>query len=100
MIQYIVENARSEQTKTYRRGEEDIMAKWFYKQSILVQVILLLIPVVNWVVEVCVRWSAYMSRPKLLTLVFAILTIPLGIIFGWVDLVWLLLTGHLLFAKA
>lgn len=51
MIQYTVENARSEQTKTYRRGEEDIMAKWFYKQSILVQVILLLIPVVNWVVE-------------------------------------------------
>ena len=52
------------------------MAKWFYKQSILVQVILLLIPVVNWVIELCVRWSAYMSRPKLLTLVFAILTIP------------------------
>ena len=76
------------------------MAKWFYKQSILVQVILLLIPVVNWVIELCVRWSSYMSRPKLLTLVFAILTIPCGIIFGWVDLVWLLITGHLLFAKA
>ena len=50
-------------------------------------------------IELCVRWSAYLSRPKLLTLVFAILTIPCGIIFGWVDLEWLLLTGHLLFAK-
>ena len=59
------------------------MAKWFYKQNIL-----------------CVRWSAWPSRPTLPTLICAILTIPFGIIFGWVDLVWLLLFRHLLFAKA
>lgn len=76
------------------------MAKWFYKQSKLIQILLLLIPVVNWVVEVCVRWSAFFSRPKLLTLVFAIVTIPAGLVFGWVDLIWLLLFNHLLFAKA
>ncbi len=76
------------------------MAKWFYKQNMLVQIILMLIPGVNWVVELCVRWSAYMSRPTLPTLIFAILTIPFGIVFGWVDLVWLLLFKHLLFAKA
>ena len=76
------------------------MAKWFYKQSFLVQLILLLIPGVNWVVEVAVRWSAYLKTGNLLTLVFAIITIPFGIIFGWVDVVWLLVTGHLLFAKA
>ena len=76
------------------------MAKWFYKQNMLIQSILMLIPGVNWVVELCVRWSAYMSRPTLPTLICAILTIPFGIIFGWVDLVWLLLFNHLLFAKA
>ena len=76
------------------------MEKWFYKQSFLVQLILLLIPGVNWVVEVAVRWSAYLKTGNLLTLVFAIITIPFGIIFGWVDVVWLLVTGHLLFAKA
>ena len=76
------------------------MAKWFYKQSFLVQLILLLIPGVNWVVEIGVRWSAYFKTNNLITLVFAIVTIPLGMIFGWVDLVWLLLFGHLLFAKA
>lgn len=76
------------------------MAKWFYKQGLLVQLLLLLIPVVNWVVEIGVRFSAYFSRKSLLTLVFAIITIPAGMIFGWVDLIWLLLTGHLLFAKA
>ena len=80
--------------------EVSLMAKWFYKQSFLVQLILLLIPGVNWVVEIGVRWSAYFKTNNLLTLVFAIITIPLGMVFGWVDLVWLLLFGHLLFAKA
>ena len=76
------------------------MAKWFYRQSFLVQLLLLIIPGVNWVVELGVRWSAYFKRGNLLTLVFAVITIPAGMIFGWVDVVWLLVTGHLLFAKA
>lgn len=77
------------------------MAKWFYKQNFLVQLILLLIPGVNWVVEILVRWSAYLKTKSPLTLLFAILvTLPTGIAFGWVDLVWLLLFRHLLFAKA
>lgn len=81
--------------------EELFMAKWFYKQNFLIQLILLLIPGVNWVIEVGVRWSAYLKRKRLLTLVFAILvTIPSGIVIGWIDLVWLLLFRHLLFAKA
>ena len=76
------------------------MAKWFYKQSFLVQLILLLIPGVNWVLEIAIRWSAFLKRPRLLTLVFAIIaTVSLGV-FGWIDLVWLLVFGHLLFAKA
>ena len=76
-------------------------AKWFYKQGILIQLILLLIPGVNWVVEVLIRWSAWLKTKSLLTLVFAVLvTIPTGIVIGWLDLVWLLLFGHLLFAKA
>ena len=77
------------------------MAKWFYKQSFLVQLLLLLIPGVNWVVEVLVRWSAWAKTKSALTLVFAILvTIPSGIVIGWLDLIWLLLFKHLLFAKA
>ena len=77
------------------------MAKWFYKQSLLVQLILLLIPGVNWVVEIAVRWSAYFKTNTIITLVIAVLvTIPSGIVIGWIDLVWLVLFGHLLFAKA
>ena len=76
------------------------LAKWFYDQSLLVKLILLLIPGVNWVVEIIVRWSAWMSRPSLFTLIFAIVATVTAGVFGWIDLVWLLLTGHLLFAKA
>lgn len=74
-------------------------AKWFYKQSLLVKVILLLIPVVNWFVEVLVRWSAWMKTKDLITLVVAVIVTFGGAIIGWLDIIWLLLFGHLLFAK-
>ena len=78
-----------------------MFAKWFYKQNKLVQLILLLIPVVNWVVEIGVRWSAWLKTKSLITLIFAILvTIPSGIAIGLLDFIWLLLFNHLLFAKA
>ena len=78
-----------------------MFAKWFYKQNKLVQLILLLIPVVNWVVEIGVRWSAWLKTKSLITLIFAILvTIPSGIAIGILDFIWLLLFNHLLFAKA
>ena len=64
---------------------------WFNKQSRLVQILLLLIPVVNWVVELIVRWSTWLKKGGLIRLIICRLTIPLGIIFGWIDLVWVLL---------
>ena len=76
------------------------MAKWFYQQGLLTQILLLIIPGVNWIVEIGVRFSAYFRTKSLLTLVFAIIMIPAGLVFGWLDFLWLLLTGHLLFAKA
>lgn len=72
--------------------------KWFNSQSRLVQLILLLIPVVNWIVEIFVRVTAVIEKPNLgnlLGLIFGII-IP---IFGWIDLVWVLLFNHLLLAK-
>ncbi|MCR4697788.1 MAG: hypothetical protein K5762_00315 [Bacilli bacterium] len=71
---------------------------WFNKQSRLVQIILLLIPVVNWVVEIFVRVTAVLEKPTLgniLGLVFGII-VP---VFGWLDLVWVLLFNHLILAS-
>lgn len=68
---------------------------WFNKQSRLVQLLLLLIPVVNWVTEIIVRWSTWMKKGGLLRLVICILvTIPAGIAFGLLDFVWVLLFKH------
>ena len=65
---------------------------WFNKQSRLVQIILLLIPVINWITELCVRWGTFLKKGGLLRLIVCILiTLPSGIAFGWLDLVWVLL---------
>ena len=72
--------------------------KWFNSQSRLVQILLLLIPVVNWVTEIIVRVTGVIQKPTLgniLGLIFGII-IP---VFGWLDLVWVLLFNHLLLCK-
>ena len=48
----------------------------------LVQILLLLIPVVNWVVEILVRWSSAINRKSIISLVVAILVTFFGLGFG------------------
>ena len=64
---------------------------WFNKQSRLVQLLLLLIPGVNWITEILVRWSTWMKKGGLLRLVVCIVVTIFGVFVGWVDLVWVLL---------
>lgn len=73
--------------------------KWFNKQSRLVQILLLLIPFVNWVVELLVRWSVALRTKKFVHILIAILIVVVGMPFGWIDLVWVLLFNHMLLAK-
>lgn len=72
------------------------MEKWFEKQSKLVQVLLLIIPGVNWVVEVLVRWDHALRTKSLLKIVIAILVTFVGLAFGWLDALWCVLFGHML----
>ena len=76
------------------------MAKKFQKLPRLVQFILLLIPGVNWVTEIVVRVSAVIEKPDLRNIVGAIVAVVVGFVFGWVDLVWVLLFKHLILCKA
>ena len=73
--------------------------KAFNKQSRLVQILLLLIPGVNWVTEVLVRWSVALRTKGLLHILLAVLVTIGGLAFGWLDLVWVLLFNHLVLAK-
>lgn len=75
------------------------MAKKFQQLPRLVQFLLLLIPVVNWITEIVVRLSALLAKPDLRNILGFIfgLIIP---VFGWLDLVWVLLFKHLVLCKA
>ena len=72
------------------------MDAWFHKQSKLVQVLLLLIPVVNWFVEILVRWSACLKKPGLLRIVVALVVTFLGVFIGWLDAIWTLIVNKLI----
>ena len=73
------------------------MEKWFNKQSQLVKVLLLLIPGVNWVVELLIRWPQYLKKNSIVRLVLAIIaTVPTGIAIGIIDAIMVILTGKIL----
>ena len=56
---------------------------WFNKQSRLVQIILLLIPGVNWITELLVRWGTFLKKGGLIRLIVCILVTFFGLAFGW-----------------
>ena len=70
---------------------------WFNKLSHLVQIILLLIPGVNWVVEIIVRWGTFIKKPGALRLVICLRVTVFGIVVGWLDMIWCLLFKKLCF---
>ncbi len=72
------------------------MDKWFHSQSRLIQVILLLIPFINWIVELLVRWSAVLKKGGIVRVVIAIIVTFGGLIIGWLDAIWTLLFNKLI----
>lgn len=74
--------------------------KWFNSQSRLIQVILLIIPFVGWIVELLVRLSVMLKKMDVVHIVVFILFLFVG--WGWIlniiDLVYLILKGHLILA--
>jgi len=71
--------------------------KWFDKQPLWLQIVLLVIPGVNWVTDLLLRWDLFLKTKKTLDLVLAIISsFFVGNLLGYVDLVFLLLTKKLL----
>lgn len=73
--------------------------KWFNKQSRLIQILLLLIPGINWITEVVVRVTAVIEKPTTENIIGVVLAVIVGFAFGWVDLIWVLVFNHLLLCK-
>lgn len=74
--------------------------KWFYNQSKLVQVILLLIPFVGWIAELLIRLSVLLRDKSVINIVVFVVFVVVG--WGWIlavaDLIYLLIKGHLFLA--
>ena len=73
--------------------------RFFKSLPRLVQIILLIIPAINWIVEIFVRVCQLIKKPNLTTVVMFIISIVAGVVLGWVDLVWLLVNNHLVCEK-
>ena len=78
------------------------MAKKFFDLPRIVQIILLIIPVLGWVVELIIRWSAVFEKFTILNLVAALVYtfFGWGIVLQIVDIIWILLFKHLFLTKA
>lgn len=78
------------------------MAKKFFDLPRIVQIILLIIPVVGWIVELIIRWSAVFEKFTILNLVAALIYtfFGWGIVLQIVDIIWILLFKHLFLTKA
>ena len=74
--------------------------KWYNKQSRLIQIILFIIPVVNWFVEVLVRWSLALRTKNLVHIIMAVIaTLGGGLILAYLDIIWILLFNQLFLGK-
>lgn len=75
--------------------------KWFNSQSTLLKVILLIIPFVGWIMELLVRLSVMLRTKSVLHIVVFILFLVVG--WGWIlciiDLIYMIITGHLILAE-
>jgi hypothetical protein len=75
------------------------MAKKFQSLPRIVQFLLLLIPVVNWITEIVIRISAVVEKATVRNIIGLVIAIVVGFVFGWVDLVWVLVFKHLILCK-
>ena len=72
------------------------MDTWFHNRNKLIQVILLLIPVVNWFTEILVRWSAFLKKGGVVRLIVSLVVTIFGVVIGWLDAIWTLIFNKLI----
>lgn len=65
------------------------MLKKFMELSKTVRIVLLAIPFINWIVELVLRWSLFIEKKDLGSLLVALVaTFGFGVILGWVDAIF------------
>ena len=64
---------------------------WFNRQSRIVKILLLAITVVNWIVEIVVRWRPLLKKGGVVRLIICLVVTIGGLFVGWLDCIWVLL---------
>ena len=52
--------------------------KWFHEQNKVLQIVLLILPLVGWIVDLLVRWSAFLRKNSTVNLVMALVITIFG----------------------
>lgn len=73
------------------------MIKKFYDLKWYIKVILLLIPIVNWVIELVLRWEAVIRKGGFINIVVALIYTFIGwaYVLEILDIIWIALFNHL-----
>ena len=67
-----------------------LMREWLDKQSKVVKAILLIIPMINWIVELILRIEGLVKKSTTNNIIGLVLSIFVGVILGWIDAVLVL----------
>ena len=51
---------------------------WFHNQSKVIQIVLLILPLIGWIVDLLVRWSAFIKNQSVVNLVMALVITLFG----------------------
>ena len=51
---------------------------WFHNQSKVIQIVLLILPLIGWIVDLLVRWSAFIKKNSAVNLVMALVITLFG----------------------
>lgn len=51
---------------------------WFHKQNKIIQIVLLILPLIGWIVDLLVRWSAFIKKNTTVNLIMALVITIFG----------------------
>lgn len=72
------------------------MYKKFLGLPTLGRILLMIIPIANWITEIVIRWDKAAKTKGLLDVIMALIFTFGGIVLGYLDLIYHILTGKLL----
>ena len=67
------------------------MTEWFKKQSKVLQIILMIIPMVNWIIDLVIRIEALIKKQSTNNIIGLILIVVVGYIFAFIDLIMVII---------